>query len=1315
MCEQSYILPSSVRQVVSAIAKTLASRFALISMLLALPGVPSARLLAQTPTPVAVPTWRYDMSHAGQNTSETALTPANVNSTSFGKLFSHTVNGNMYAQPLYMPALTVNGQPHNVVFVATENDIVYAFDADSNGGANANPLWTANLASTAYGAAAGATYIQVDSSQFLSDILPNVGITGTPVIDPTTNTMYVVASTYENDEYIVRLHALNILTGGEQANSPVAITGSVPGTGNGSSGGVLPFSPYWNNQRPALAFYNGYVYIGFGAHGDEGLYHGWLFAYKGSTMQQTAVFCMTPNGIPGSPANGGNGGGGGIWASGAGLPIDTDGTAGAARLFLVNANGDFDANDWGESILNFSLGAGTLNIADSFTSFNQASLTQSDLDQGSGGILMVPDHPSAQHPHIMVQVGKEGRILVLDRDNLGGYAHSATSNTNILQDITGQTGGLWSTPAYWNDHVYMWGAQDNPKMFDLDPTTGLLSTTPSSAGSATSNNPGASFSVSSNGTQDGIAWVVRSDAYTSHGAEVMYAYDATDLTNVLYETDTNATRDNPGDAMKFSIPVVTNGKVYVISDGNYSGQLNVYGLLNAEVTTATPVITPNGGSYQAAQTVTIASTTPNAAIYYTLDGTAPTTASTPYTAALSISTDTTVNAIASAPGDLQSAVSTATFTFTGQTPTPGFTPAAGTYAGTQSVTIADTDTNAKIYYTIDGSTPTASSTLYAAPITVSASETINAIAIDPALTNSSVATAPYVITAAGPTIDFSAGFANVTGLTMNGSTENNNDSRLELTDGLLNQAGSAFWNQPVGVSAFSTQFLFQLSDAVADGFTFTIQNVGPTALGSPAAALGYTPINKSVAIKFDIYSNAGEGTDSTGVYTDGALPENTSSIDMTSSGVILRSGDGMLANVTYDGTTLTMVLTDGTTNNTFTHSWPINIPATVGANTAYVGFTAGTGGFTASQKILTWTYTDLSAAAAPTPTFTPAAGTYAGTQNVTIADTDTNAAIYYTINGSTPTAASTLYTAPITVSASETINAIAIDPALTNSSVATAAYVISATPVTPTPTFTPAAGTYAGTQNVTIADTDANAAIHYTTNGSTPTAASTLYTAAIAVTASETINAIAIDPAMVSSNVATAAYVISATPPASFTMSGSTVSIVAGATTGNTSTITITPPTGGFTGSVVLTAAIASSPAGAVNNPPTFSFGATSPVSVSGTTAATATLTVNTTAATTTALANPKDRGVPWYATGGAALACILLFGIPSRRRTWRAMLGMVLFLLIAASGMLACGGSGGGGGGTTNPGTTAGAYTITVTGTSGTVVETTTVNLTVQ
>jgi len=536
-------------------------------------------LLSQSPTPVTVPTWRYDMTHAGQNTNETALTPANVNVKSFGKLFSVKVDSTVYAQPLYVPGLTMSdGHVHNVFFVATENDSIYAFDADSNTGSNASPIWKITLLDAAHGAGAGATPVPPDDPSGglqQSDIRPTIGITGTPVINPATNTMYVVGNTKESGAYFSRLHAINILTGAEQTSpvvqtSPVAISATVPGTGVGSSGGQLSFNPLVENQRSALGYYNGSVYIGYSAHGDNGPWHGWLFAYNATTMKQSAVICLSPTDRGAS-----------IWGAGAGMPIDTDAPGG--RMFVVTGNGaasehypPFRQNkDLGESMINFSLANGGLTPTDAFTSFNAETLNEHDFDQGSGGILMVPDQPGP-NPHILVQAGKEGRILVVNRDHLGGYALGAKSNTNILQDIPDEIGGLWSTPAYWNGNVYIWGADDVPKMFEM--ISGVLSTTPSSKSTIKSGFPGASFSVSSNGTQDGIAWAVRTDQFSTHGPAVLYAWDANNLATPLYASNKDAKRDSAGTATKFAIPMVTNGKVYVPANE----QIDVYGLLSEE-------------------------------------------------------------------------------------------------------------------------------------------------------------------------------------------------------------------------------------------------------------------------------------------------------------------------------------------------------------------------------------------------------------------------------------------------------------------------------------------------------------------------------------------------------------------------------------------------------------------------------------------------------------------------------------------------------------------------------------------------------------
>ena len=898
--------------------------------------------VAQVPTPVPVPTWRYELTHAGQNTNETALTPSNVNTTTFGKLFSQPLDGAVHAQPLYVPGLTMgDGLLHNVVFVATENDTLYALDADSNGGINAGPIWKASMLSTAHGAAPGATPVTWVNST-TGAVSTNFGISGTPTINLGTNTIYFVAATEESGIHIVRLHAINILTGAEQSNSPVEIDATVPGNGLGSSGGEVAFSAYWQIQRTALDYYNGYVYFGFGSHGDYEPWHGWLFAYDANTLQQTAVLCLAPDGN-----------GAGIWGSGAGLPIDDVDPAG--RLFVVTGNGTISNyppieinTGFGESILDLNLANGGLAAVDAFTSFNAHPLNASDLDQGSGGILMIPDQPGP-YPHIMVQAGKEGRLLVLNRDALGGYASGASSNTNILQDIPGQIGGLFSTPAYWNGNVYIWGSEDVPKAFSL--SNGVLSTTPSSQSTISSGNPGASFVVSANGNTNGIAWAVRTDEATTAGPAILYAWDATNLANELYESDTNSARDGAGRASRFAVPVVTNGKVYAAA----VNVLDVYGVFSQARYAPPPVIFPNGGNVVANQSVTLSTSIPSAAIYYTLDGSAPTPASKHYTGPITVTQGVTVNAIVSATGYIWSPVSSATFAVTAATPPVTILPDPGTYSFPLSITMSDPDANASIYYTTDGSNPSAASHLYTGAISALASETINAIAIDPSLAYSPISSSAYTIVPS-TSINFAGGFTSTAGMTLNGASVTITSGALQLTNGQLNQAGSAFWSQPIGVKAFTTSFSFQLVQAKAEGITFTIQNVGPNALGKDQAGIGFEGIKKSVAVKFDIFNNAGEGSDSTGIFKNGAKPT-VPAKSMSKSGVNLRSGDPMVATIKYNGKTLSVNITDSVNAETYKFSQSINIPQIVGGNTAYVGFTGSTGTNAATQEVLTWSYT----------------------------------------------------------------------------------------------------------------------------------------------------------------------------------------------------------------------------------------------------------------------------------------------------------------------------------------------------------------------
>lgn len=346
-----------------------------------------------------------DIGRTGQNLTEQTLTPGNVNSTSFGRLFGIAVDGQVNAQPLYVSGVQIPGRgTHNVLYVATEHDTVYALDADNRDGQNATPLWQASMLDPSRGAAPGATTeASADASQV--DIVPEIGITGTPVIDANAGTIYLIAKSWENNAVVQRLHALDITTGAERTNSPVLIQASVPGTGNGSVDGVLNLDPRWAHNRPGSLLLNGVLYAGFGSHGDNGPWHGWILSYDASTLTQRGVYCPTPNGI-----------GSGFWMSGAGLAADVIDPNGQpfGRMFVATGNGSFNARppftqdrNFSDDVLHLDLANGRPTVVDSFTPFSEAEINWSDEDVGAGGVLVLPDQPGG-HPHLLVEVGKQG-------------------------------------------------------------------------------------------------------------------------------------------------------------------------------------------------------------------------------------------------------------------------------------------------------------------------------------------------------------------------------------------------------------------------------------------------------------------------------------------------------------------------------------------------------------------------------------------------------------------------------------------------------------------------------------------------------------------------------------------------------------------------------------------------------------------------------------------------------------------------------------------------------------------------------------------
>jgi hypothetical protein len=502
---------------------------------------------------VSVLTYHNDLARTGQNLAETLLTPPSVSSGQFGQLFTYPVDGQVYGQPLYLPGVIVPGKGiHNIVFVATEHDSVYAFDADNY---LAAPLWHSNFLNPAQSVTtASATGLGCNS------ITPEVGITATPVIDPTTGTLYVVAMTEEGSAgtYVHRLHALDVTTGAEKPGSPVEIEASVPGAGNGTN--TVPFEPWLYKERAGLLLLNGVVYTAWSSQCDSGNYHGWIIAYDAHTLQQSAVFSDTPNWDAGA-----------FWQAGAAPAADS-----AGNIYIVSANGTFDANsggsDFGESVLKLSTGK-NLAIADYFTPYNADALSDQDLDLGSSGALLLPDGTgSAAHPHLLVSGGKFGTVYLLDRDHLGHF--HAGADSQIVQSLSGAVGALFGIPAYFNNTVYFSAAHDQVKAFSLH--NGLLSTLPVSASSATFAELGTVPSISANAASNGILWTI-------DPAAQLHAYDAADLASQLYQGST-------GSYVKFSTPTIANGKVYV-------GTLNslvVFGLHNQAAGSVAAVVNADG-------------------------------------------------------------------------------------------------------------------------------------------------------------------------------------------------------------------------------------------------------------------------------------------------------------------------------------------------------------------------------------------------------------------------------------------------------------------------------------------------------------------------------------------------------------------------------------------------------------------------------------------------------------------------------------------------------------------------------------------------
>ena len=494
--------------------------------------------------------WHNDGGITGQNTSETLLTTGNVNQATFKKLFSYPLDDQSFAQPLYVANVVFpGGAQRNAVYVATASNTLYAFDADGN---VKTPLWQKSLMPP------GAKPVDGNTTGGIGGpITPNFGITGTPVIDGASGTLYAVTATQESGGQVHRLHAIDISTGNEKFGGPVVIHASVSGTGSGSSNGQITFDPTVQLQRCALTLVNGVVYIAWASYQDFGSYHGWVMGYDASTLAQTAVWNSTPNGQRG-----------GIWMAGA--PISADS---AGNLFLVVGNGTFDADsggkDYGDTFVKLTPSGNNFTVSDYFTPFDQATLSANDIDVGSSGFTMFPDQPGSV-PHLGLSAGKAGKIYLLNRDNMGKF--QSGSDSQIVQSIPNALGMQpndedFSTAVYYNGNAYFIGNGDVIKQFQLQ--NGLLSTSPFAKGTHVYGYPGANMSVSSNGSSNGIVWVIEAS-----GVNVLHAYDASDVSKELYNSSQAGSRDQFGAAIRFTVPTVVNGKVFVAGQT----QLAVFGL-----------------------------------------------------------------------------------------------------------------------------------------------------------------------------------------------------------------------------------------------------------------------------------------------------------------------------------------------------------------------------------------------------------------------------------------------------------------------------------------------------------------------------------------------------------------------------------------------------------------------------------------------------------------------------------------------------------------------------------------------------------------
>jgi PQQ enzyme-like repeat protein len=496
--------------------------------------------------------WHNDAARTGQYLVETTLTPANVNSTSFGLIAMWPVDGLVDAQPLYAGAVTLaDGSVHNLVLAATEHATIYAFDASTG-----TVRWQKSML-----AAAETT----SDSRNCSQVTPEIGATATPAIDRTLGaqgTVFVTAASKNaSGNYVQRVHALDLASGAERPGSPVVVQATYPGTGANSTNGVVLFDPAFYNERAALLVSNGVLYTAWGSHCDIDPYTGWILAFDEATLSLRSTLNVTPNGARGA-----------FWNSGAGPALDAGGS-----LYIISANGTFDttltaagfpaSGDFGNGFLKVST-AGSLSVTDYFATLDTVAQSNADSDFGSGGGMVLPDQvdTSGTIRHLAVGAGKDTNLYVVDRDSMGKFDPAANHAYQVLAGAL--PGGVFSSPAYFNGAVYYGSVGAPLQRFSI--SNAQLVTPAASQSSVSFGYPGTTPSISANRSSNAIVWAVENGS-----PAVLHAYDATDLTRELYNSTQNAARDNLGPGNKFITPTVAAGKVFV----GTTDSVAVFGLL----------------------------------------------------------------------------------------------------------------------------------------------------------------------------------------------------------------------------------------------------------------------------------------------------------------------------------------------------------------------------------------------------------------------------------------------------------------------------------------------------------------------------------------------------------------------------------------------------------------------------------------------------------------------------------------------------------------------------------------------------------------